>query len=256
MHLWDDAYGMVQCRNVMMQCRQILVDWARMHDTKYNIRMTRSNGKSPKFLSEKLSTFEGKRISAIKAISFKILHRNVTTTKSHRKEDSMVGCKITSRRIDFRNPIANHYAESSSIASEQENLITTLIRGWLQAVVSKLKSGTVQSEIGLGVEYQKGRRHPQLSNGNLLAFIRSTVQVLRLFARRWVCWKLQFWTDCSDERKIKSVLFGWDSSLELSTKKLDNSPRFPSVTYRASTNQRFGSYRILCIGKTAENWTG
>jgi hypothetical protein len=38
-----------------------------MGDTRYNIRMTRSNVKSPKFLSEKLSTFEGKRISATKA---------------------------------------------------------------------------------------------------------------------------------------------------------------------------------------------
>jgi hypothetical protein len=30
------------------------------------------------------------------------------------------------------------------------------------------------------------------------------VQVLWLFARWRVCWKLQFWTDCSNERKIKS----------------------------------------------------
>jgi hypothetical protein len=45
-----------------------------MHDTKYNIGMTWSNGKSPKFLSEKLSTFEEKK-SAIKAIWFKIFAR-------------------------------------------------------------------------------------------------------------------------------------------------------------------------------------
>jgi hypothetical protein len=38
-----------------------------MCDTRYNIGMTRSNGKSPEFLREKLSTFEGRRISAIKA---------------------------------------------------------------------------------------------------------------------------------------------------------------------------------------------
>jgi hypothetical protein len=91
--------------------------------------MTLSNGKSPKLLSEKLSTFEGKRIPAIKVIWLKILLINVITTKSHRKEDSMVGCKITSRHIAFGNPVANHYAESSSITSEQENLITTLIQG-------------------------------------------------------------------------------------------------------------------------------
>jgi hypothetical protein len=29
-------------------------------------------------------------------------------------------------------------------------------------------------------------------------------------------------------------LLGWDYSPELNTKKLDNSPRFPSVTYTAS----------------------
>jgi hypothetical protein len=52
-----------------------------MCDTKYNIGMTRSNVKSPKFLSEKLSTFEGRRISVIKATWFKILLRNVITTK-------------------------------------------------------------------------------------------------------------------------------------------------------------------------------
>jgi hypothetical protein len=80
-----------------------------MRDTRYNIEMTRSNGKSPKFLSEKLLIFEGKRISAIKVIWFKILLKNVITTKSYRKEDSMVGCKITSRCIAFGSPVANRY---------------------------------------------------------------------------------------------------------------------------------------------------
>jgi hypothetical protein len=83
---------MVQCRNVMMQCRQILVDRARMRDTRYNIGIARSNGKSRKFLGEKLSTFEGRRIFAIKTTWLKFLLRNVITTKS--KENSMVGCKI------------------------------------------------------------------------------------------------------------------------------------------------------------------
>jgi hypothetical protein len=58
--LWDDAYSMVQCRKAMMQCYQILVDWAKICDTRNNIRMTWSNGKSPKFLSEKLWSIEGK----------------------------------------------------------------------------------------------------------------------------------------------------------------------------------------------------
>jgi hypothetical protein len=68
----------------MMQCRQILVDRARMHDTKYNIGMTRSNGKSPKFLSEKLTTFEGKRISALEAIWFK----KIAQKRNHNKKPS------------------------------------------------------------------------------------------------------------------------------------------------------------------------
>jgi hypothetical protein len=56
--------------------------------------------------------------------------------------------------------------------------------------------------------------------------------------------------------KLNLGLFGWDSSLELNTKKLDHSPRFPSITYIDSSDQRFRSYGILHIGKTAENWTG
>jgi hypothetical protein len=48
-------------------------------------------------------------------------------------------------------------------------------------------------------------------------------------------------------------LFGWDSSPELNTKKLDNSPSFPLVTYTASTDERFRRYGILRIGKTGEN---
>jgi hypothetical protein len=65
--------------------------------------------------------------------------------------------------------------------------------------------------------------------------------------------KLQLWTGCSAERKINSGLLGWDSSPELNTKKLENSPSFPSVTYTASLDQWFRGYEILRIGKTAEN---
>jgi hypothetical protein len=54
----------------------------------------------PKFLSEKLSTFNEK-ISTIMAIWFKKFLGNLITTKSHHKEDSMVGCKITSMFTDF-----------------------------------------------------------------------------------------------------------------------------------------------------------
>jgi hypothetical protein len=55
------------------------------------------------------------------------------------------------------------------------------------------------------------------------------------------------------EEKSILGLFRWDSSLELNTKKLENSPSFPSVAYIDSSDQWFRCYRILRIGKTAEN---
>jgi hypothetical protein len=39
----------------------------------------------------------------------------------------------------------------------------------------------------------------------------------------------------------------------MNTKKLENSPIFPSVTYTALTAQRFRRYGLLRNGKTAEN---
>jgi hypothetical protein len=57
-----------------------------MCDTRYNIGMTLSSGKSPKFLSEKLSTFEEKK-SAIKAIWFKRFARKC----NHNKKPSQRG---------------------------------------------------------------------------------------------------------------------------------------------------------------------
>jgi hypothetical protein len=124
----------------------------------------------PSFLARS-SQHSNEKKSTIKAIWFKILLRNVTTTKSYHKEDSMVGWKIMSKRIAFGSPIANHYAQSNSITSEQENSVTTLIRPWLQTAVSKFKFGAVPSKIWLRVENQKGWGHPQLSNGYLLVFI-------------------------------------------------------------------------------------
>jgi hypothetical protein len=47
-------------------------------------------------------------------------------------------------------------------------------------------------------------------------------------------------------------LFGWDSSPELNTKTLNNSPRFPLVTYTVWSEQRFQCYGILRIDETAE----
>jgi hypothetical protein len=55
---------------------------------------------------------------AIKATWLKILLKNVITTKSHHKEDSMVGCKVMSRCIAFGNPVASCHAQSNNITSE------------------------------------------------------------------------------------------------------------------------------------------
>jgi hypothetical protein len=54
--------------------------------------------------------------------------------------------------------------------------------------------------------------------------------------------------------KEKSILwlFGWDSSPEMNTKNLGNSPVLPSVTYSASSDKRFRSYGILKINFAAE----
>jgi hypothetical protein len=64
-----------------------------MRDTRYNIGMTRSNGKSPKFLSEKHSTFKEKK-SAIKAIWFKILLGSIISTRNHYKKDLMMVMRL------------------------------------------------------------------------------------------------------------------------------------------------------------------
>jgi hypothetical protein len=47
-------------------------------------------------------------------------------------------------------------------------------------------------------------------------------------------------------------LFRWDSSPELTTKKLKKSHSFPLVTYAASSDQLFRSYGILRIDIAAE----
>jgi hypothetical protein len=52
--------------------------------------------------------------------------------------------------------------------------------------------------------------------------------------------------------KLNLGLFASDSSPELNTKKLEDSPSFPSVTYTDSSDQRFRSYGILCIDVAAE----
>jgi hypothetical protein len=54
--------------------------------------------------------------------------------------------------------------------------------------------------------------------------------------------------------KEKSILglFGWDSSPGMNTKNLENSPILPSVTYSASSDQRFRRYGILKIDFAAD----
>jgi hypothetical protein len=75
-------------------------------------------------------------------------------------------------------------------------------------------------------------------------------------------WALQF----SDDDRVAETVFSagcsikktnlglveWDSSLEWNTKKLENSPSFPLVTYSPSSDTRFRCYGILKIDFTAE----
>jgi hypothetical protein len=51
---------------------------------------------------------------------FKIMLGSIIPSRNHDKGDSIVGCKITSRCIPFGSPIANRYAQSKSITSEQK----------------------------------------------------------------------------------------------------------------------------------------
>jgi hypothetical protein len=80
------------------------------------------------------------------------------------------------------------------------------------------------------------------------------VLVLWLFPDDGVA-KNSIWTDCSDERKLKSGAVVWYSSPELNTKTLDSPPIFLSITYTALSDQRFRSYGILRINKTAQNYS-
>jgi hypothetical protein len=72
---WCTWYGAMQ--NAMMQCRQILVHWARMHDTSNNIGMTGSNGKSPNLWVRSYHSSKGKEICHKEQILLKILIGNL-----------------------------------------------------------------------------------------------------------------------------------------------------------------------------------
>jgi hypothetical protein len=54
------------------------------------------------------------------------------------------------------------------------------------------------------------------------------------------------------KEKSNMGLFRWDFSLEMDSKKVGKSPSFPSVTYSASSDKWFRSYRILNIDFTDE----
>jgi hypothetical protein len=72
---WCTWYGAMQ--NVMMQCHQILVDWARMYDTSNNNGMTGSNGKSPNLWARSFQSMKGKQICYKGQILLKILIENL-----------------------------------------------------------------------------------------------------------------------------------------------------------------------------------
>jgi hypothetical protein len=76
-----NAYGMVQCKNEMMQRRQLLVNWARMCYIENNIRRAHSSDKSPKLWT----------------IGIKIGFKEVTPTIPSWERICMVGLKIFSR---------------------------------------------------------------------------------------------------------------------------------------------------------------
>jgi hypothetical protein len=71
---------------------------------------------------------------------------------------------------------------------------------------------------------------------------RTTTELLKLYSGQIAVSK----------EKLNLGLFGWDSSLDLNSKKVENSPRFSSVTYSASSDKRFRCSRILKIDFTAE----
>jgi hypothetical protein len=106
------------------------------------------------------------------------------------------------RRIDSRSTTGSSHTSSHDNASKRKLLASTLNVPWLWAAASKFKSGVVLSEIWLRVEYQKGRGHYQISNGYLLAFIQSTIQILWLFAR-WQVAETAFLGRLQPPRKIK-----------------------------------------------------
>jgi hypothetical protein len=233
-----------------MQCHQILVDWVRMRDTRNNLEMTWSNGKSPKFLSKKLSTFKGEKICPkgdfVQILAWK---RNHIKEPSQRRFDG--GYEIMSRWIAFESPVVNSYAQSSSITSEQEKQIMTSLQPSLHVAVKKSQSGTVWESNSNKVE--------DILSFPMGIYLPSSDQRFRFYD---YLHDDGFSENCNSgqtavtREKLNLGLFGWDSSPELNTKKLYNSPRFPSVTYRASLDQRFRRYGIFPIGKTAENWTG
>jgi hypothetical protein len=58
------------------------------------------------------------------------------------------------------------------------------------------------------------------------------------------------------KEKVTTGWFGYDSVLELSTKNMDNSPNFLSVTHMTLSAKRFRSYGISKINFTAEFCSG
>jgi hypothetical protein len=72
---WCTWYGAMQ--NAMMQCYQILVDWARIHDTSNNTWMTWSNSKSPNLWARSSQSMKGKEICHKGQILLKILIENL-----------------------------------------------------------------------------------------------------------------------------------------------------------------------------------
>jgi hypothetical protein len=58
----------------------------------------------------------------------------------------------------------------------------------------------------------------------------------------------------SSKEKDKTEQFCCDTVPELNTKKLGNSPSFPTHTHTTLSAKWFGNYRILTISIAAEFW--
>jgi hypothetical protein len=151
--------------------------------------------------------------------------------KLNRSKGSDGGTKIMNRRIDSRSTAGSSHTQTHDNAFKRKLLASTLNLPWLQAAVSKFKSGVVPSKICLRVEYQKGRGLHHLSNGYLLpsgtqrfrcyGFLQIDRLLKTIILDRLLRWRKNTFWGCS----CRILPLSWIA------KCWKNSPSFPLVTY-------------------------